>query len=131
LVAAAAGTVAIFEGMPPAGVGLVFVALGMVYILNDTGRLTEKMKMVPHAAPLEGTLYEIENDIEKVTQEVRAARSEIQYLTERLDFLVNHVTSASPMVPASTMRPSRNQLVTRQHPDGNWRRKGTTDGWEP
>lgn len=131
LLAAAAGAVSIHEGMPPAAVGLVCLALGVVYLLNDIGRISQKIELVPNAAPLEDALNEIENDLQNMTRELGAARSEIQNLGERVEFLVKHVTGTGVLPPASTMRPARNQLVTRQHPDGTWRRKGATDGWEP
>ncbi len=129
--AAAAGAISICEGMPPAAVGLVCLALGVIYLMNDVGRIAEKFELVPRAAPLEGALSEIEEDLENMTQELRAARSEIQNLTERVEFLVKHVSGTGVLVPASTVRPARTQLVTRQHPDGTWRRKGAVDGWDP
>jgi hypothetical protein len=129
--AAAAGAISIREGMPPAAVGLVCLALGVIYLMNDVGRIAEKFELVPRAAPLEGALSEIEEDLENMTQELRAARSEIQNLTERVEFLVKHVSGTGVLVPASTVRPARTQLVTRRHPDGTWRRKGTVDGWDP
>jgi hypothetical protein len=78
LLAAAVGAAAIYEGMSPVGVGLFSVVVGIIYIINDTGRMIEKMERMPRAAPLEGALDEVDNDIRKVMQELRVARSEIR-----------------------------------------------------